>query len=226
MFFNRVWEKKRESEEAYVEHVATLSDTLPHKKRPLPEVPPSPHQRHRSKSERHYESPIPITRDIHSCSSSLVARPDPPPFEVSLVDDDGVSPYAVVKRTSLPAALGDNRPQFTSTPNASLTEEVNPYASSTPLRAEVRVLFCFVLFCFVLFCFVVFCFVLSCFVVFCRVLLCCVLFCFVLFCFVLFCCAVAVLCSVIDNRDLKHISKQNGNVATTAVNTMKFIVIY
>ncbi len=220
MFFNRVWEKKRESEEAYVEHVATLSDTLPHKKRPLPEVPPSPHdrkvERHRSKSERHYESPIPITRDIHSCSSSLVARPDPPPFEVSLVDDDGVSPYAVVKRTSLPAALGDNRPQFTSTPNASSTEEVNPYASSTPLRAEVRFLFCFglVLFCFGL--------VLLCRVLLCRVLLCCVVFC-VLFCF---CCAVAVLCSVIDNRDLKHISKQNGNVATTAVNTMKFIVIY
>ena len=203
MFFNRVWEKKRESEEAYVEHVATLSDTLPHKKRPLPEVPPSPHdrkeERHRSKSERHYESPIPITRDIHSCSSSLVARPDPPPFEVSLVDDDGVSPYAVVKRTSLPAALGDNRPQFTSTPNASSTEEVNPYASSTPLRAEVRFLFCFVLFCFVLFCFVLFCFVLFCFVLFCCVLscfvvLCFVLFCFVLFCFVLLCCGCVVLC--------------------------------
>ena len=33
--------------------------------------------------------------------------------------------------------LDENPPQFTSTPNTSSLEEVNPYASSTPLRAEV-----------------------------------------------------------------------------------------
>ena len=140
MFFNRVWEKKRESEAAYVEHVATLSsDTLPRKKHdPLPEVPPSPSDRtanrNRSMSERHYESPTLVTREIHSSSSSLVARPAP--FEVSLVDDDGLSPYAVVKRTTFPTGFNQNQQPFTSTPNASSTEEVNPYASSTPLRAE------------------------------------------------------------------------------------------
>ena len=144
VFFNRVWEKKSESEEAYEEHLASqsLSDTLHHKKhRPLPEVPPSPtarkaNHRNRSLSERHHESPTLVTREIHGSSGSLNAAEHPPPFEVSLVDD--VGPYAVVKRTSFPASLDASRPQFTSTPNASSAEEVNPYASSTPLRAEVR----------------------------------------------------------------------------------------
>ena len=37
------------------------------------------------------------------------------------------------------AGLDENPPQFTSTPNTSSLEEVNPYASSTPLRIEVSV---------------------------------------------------------------------------------------
>ena len=88
VFFNRVWEKKRESEAAYAEHLMTFSDTLPRKKHdPLPEVPPSPHDRrpnrYRSLSARHYESPTLITREIHSSSGSLNARPTPS-LEVSL----------------------------------------------------------------------------------------------------------------------------------------------
>ena len=133
MFFNRVWEKKRESEEAYVEHLASLSltDTLQRKKHdPLPEVPPSPRDRklnrNRSLSERHYESPTLIAQEIHSRSSSVASKPQP--FQVSLVDDDGLSPYAVVKRTSFPASLDANQPQFTSTPNATSLEDINPYA--------------------------------------------------------------------------------------------------
>ena len=104
MFFNRVWEKKRESENAYAEHMKLFSDQFPRKKHdPLPEVPPSPTgsnpkvNRNRSLSARHYESPTLITREIHSSSSSLTARPSP-----YVVEDDGLSPYAVVKRTSYP----------------------------------------------------------------------------------------------------------------------------
>lgn len=142
MFFNRVWEKKRESEAAYAEHLLAFSDSLPRKARPLPEVPPSPREpklnRTRSLSERHYESPTLIRREIHSISGGPAARQHPS-FEVSL-DDDGLNPYAVVKRT-----FNEDRLPFTSTPNTSSTEEVNPYASSTPLRAEVSLPALFIL---------------------------------------------------------------------------------
>ena len=56
------------------------------------------------------------------------------------MEDDDLSPYAVVKRKEYPPVLSEIKPPFTSTPNASSTEEINPYASSTPLRAEVCLL--------------------------------------------------------------------------------------
>ena len=79
-----------------------VTDTLPRKKHdPLPEVPPSPTDlmpnRNRSSSARHYESPVGITREIHSSSSSLVARPSS-----YVVEDDGLSPYASVRKMSFP----------------------------------------------------------------------------------------------------------------------------
>lgn len=112
MFFNRVWEKKRESEDAYAEHMKPFTDMLPRKKHdPLPEVPPSPTdrkmRRNRSSSARHYESPTLITREIHSSSSSLAATPSP-----YVVEDDGLSPYAVVKRTSYPQGKEYTDPRF------------------------------------------------------------------------------------------------------------------
>ena len=140
MFFNRVWEKKKDSEAAYAEHLVTLSDTLPRRKHdPLPAVPPSPlsikEERSHSFSDRPYESMRFGALTAHSSSGSLVTSK--PRLEVSVVDDDEPSPYAmVVKRPSLPS--GTPLPPYTSTPNASSVEEVDPYASSTPLKKEIK----------------------------------------------------------------------------------------
>ena len=140
VFFNRVWEKKKDSEMAYADYLQR-SDTLPRRKHdPLPEVPGSPQSlkttRNRSYSERHYETPG--SQEMHS---GLSIQEKPLNFSV----DDELSPYAIVKRNSYPELLPgdmsarDIQPYKTSTPNAGSAEDVNPYASSTPLTSEVFV---------------------------------------------------------------------------------------